>query len=154
MPVEIINATDEHVVRIVDMAQSLCDAAKCERWWVMSRNDTAAFVRHCIHDQESGCALVVVDDGDVCGCLVGAMRFVPLNASVKFAQEVILWVEPKHRGKKIGEKLVEYFVNWAENNCCELVAIGYTHGCTDKSVKAICERMKFEPLETMHIRRF
>ena len=153
MSVVIQRARYEDLDTMVEMARKLCAAARCERWWAMSDSDVRALIEQGVHWSNPICSLVAFVDDVPVGCIVGAMRFNPMNNAVRFAQEIIMWVDSSQRGQGIGRKLVEAFVAWAKERGVDLVAVGYTHGCTDESVTGICDKLGFEPLETNYVRR-
>lgn len=144
----------ERIVDVQRMIEDLCRESDCGKWWSTDAKDVQTFIVDCLVGPLGYCAVAIdSESGETSGCLLGFAGELPFNHKVRVAREVILWADPKHRGKSVGETLVKDFVEWSREAGAELASIGSTYGFGEKHIKKIADGLGFELQETMYLRR-
>jgi GNAT superfamily N-acetyltransferase len=144
----------QRIADIHRMIETLCRDSDCGRWWSTDAADVMTFIHECRLGPFGYCGAAVdpVTD-ETTGCLLGFIGELPFNRKVLVSREVILWVEPRYRGRSIGELLSSDFAEWSKSKSAMLVSIGSTYGFGESYIKKIADALGFEIQETMYLRR-
>jgi len=144
----------QRIADIHRMIETLCRDSDCGRWWSTDSADVMAFIHECRTGPLGYCAVAVDQNTDeTAGCLLGFIGELPFNRSIRVAREVILWVDPQHRGHALGDKLCTDFASWAKESGASMASIGSTYGFGEAHIKKIADALGFEIQETMYLRR-
>ena len=147
------DAAGERIADIHRMITSLWNESGCSKWLPANPADVMAFIHEC--RGACGYCAVAVDSetDDTAGCLLGFIGELPFNRKVRVAREVILWVDPQHRGHALGDKLCSDFAAWSKESGASMASIGSTYGFGEAYIKKIADSLGFEVQETMYLRR-
>jgi len=99
-----------------------------------------------IEDPRKLC-LVLDDDGALCGVLAASWTVSPL-APVRIAQELVFWVDPKHRGRAARRMLAAYEA-WARAEGCAAAGLS---GLNDPRVSRFFSVAGFELIENKFLK--
>jgi RimJ/RimL family protein N-acetyltransferase len=145
---------EKRIADILRMVIRLCVDSGCGRWWEADESDTMDLILGC-HNRDRGYCAVVIDEqsNKTAGCLVGFIGELPFNHKVLVSREVALWVDPEHRGKALGDLIVNDFMAWSKENGASMVSIGSTYGFGEEHIKKIADANGFELHERMYLRR-
>jgi GNAT superfamily N-acetyltransferase len=103
-------------------------------------------------DQEL-CPVAVID-GEVVGFLLGLQFPALLNANIMVGTEIAWWVEPEHRSKPIGVKLLKYIEKQAQSKKLKFWSMMCLEKLNADGLESIYERMGYKKAERTYIRLF
>jgi len=103
-------------------------------------------------DQEL-CPVAVID-GEVIGFLLGLQFPALLNTNIMVGTEIAWWVEPEHRNKPIGVKLLKYIEYQAQNKNLKLWSMMCLEKLNADGLESIYERMGYKKAERTYMRIF
>ena len=72
---------------------------------------------------------------------LGCCRFDEVMPGV--AHVLAMWVEPEHRGTKVGAEILQTLIDWAQNKGAGVVRLGVTEG--NSPAEALYRSRGFEP---------
>lgn len=102
-------------------------------------------------DMPEGC-LLVADAGEVIG-MTGAMVHAHyFNASHRTGQELFWWIDPEHRGSKIGLEMFLALESWARSQGAQTFVMGALHAQSPEKVGQFYERNGYAPLEHTYMK--
>jgi GNAT superfamily N-acetyltransferase len=97
---------------------------------------------------------VAVIDGEVVGFLLGLQFPALLNANIMVGTEIAWWVEPGHRSKPIGVKLLKYIEKQAQSKKLKFWSMMCLEKLNADGLESIYERMGYKKAERTYIRLF
>lgn len=104
----------------------------------------------CIQEIDAVC-IVAEKDGEIIGCILGHAGSHTFNP-VRIASEIMLWVEPDHRGvSRYAFNMLDAFEDWSKSRGCELshmVGLG-----ENPAVGKVYERRGYYAAERHYVKR-
>lgn len=133
---DIVEAGPQHLNRILEMCLrfgKLTDYAK----YIEPRQIGKVVASHLMDDNK-----VILINKEQTGMIFGLTA--PLIwGPAKTAIEMLWWVEPEERNRKLGKELVLAFENWAKKQGCELITLA----CLDDRVARMYKKAGFKLYE-------
>lgn len=114
--------------------------------------DRLAFLAHlCVTNQDYAC-FVAERNGQVIGLMVG-LKGQHFFSDSKYAADLALYVEPRHRGSTAAIRLVIEFSKWAEASGCNEIRCGVTTGINDEVGGKIYKRFGFHDGGRLYVKK-
>jgi GNAT superfamily N-acetyltransferase len=111
-----------------------------------------AILKRCLAQPDSWCGLVAEADGEVVGMLIG-FRSPYLFCSETSASDVVLYVEPAHRGSFSAVRLIRRFVEWARQKGAREVCLSTSLNVDSQRTSAFICRLGFTQVGGVFKRR-
>lgn len=105
----------------LDKAIVLCHGASFQANEVLHEDNARKFIESVI-DQE-GFFILLEHNDEPCGILIGIITKHPYFDIPSYAQEIVWFVEPEHRGNKKSVYMLRDFMKWAKEQECERVTM-------------------------------
>lgn len=105
------------------------------------------FEKYIIMDVTEGMVLVAVNNGEVVGGIAGAV-FQPLWTNSRGVLELFMFVDPEHRGTRLGKDLMDAYEYWAEHVArADFIQYPYFPDVHPEGIKKLYNRRGFTELE-------
>lgn len=143
------NANQNDVLDIVLSVKSFCKEIPHPAWSKFNSNKVKDLVTALI-DNPGGFVNVVEADGEIVGALIAFMSELPINDFI-FAQELMFWLDPKHRNGKSASQLINNYVDWSKANKCNFIRLSALDNVLEGKAGLLFKRKGFKPTETAYV---
>ena len=131
--------------------------AGAKRFWehapfdVPYKDGSALFYMDIAYDH--GLLLVAEHDGEIVGFAAGALAPMMGNNDYLVGSELAWWIEPEHRGGRLGIQLMKSLEAAAAANGCTFWSMIYMESCMPKVIEKMYLKMGYELKETTYGKR-
>ena len=102
---------------------------------------------------DQGLLLVAESGGQVVGFAAGALSPLMGNNDYLAGSELAWWVEPEHRGGRLGIQLMKGLENAARTAGCDFWSMIYMQSCMPEAVERMYQKMGYVLKETTYGKR-
>lgn len=99
-------ARDTEIDRLIPMVKMFHDEFLTEKGLTWNIMDSVDFLTYSI---DNGLILIVEEEDNLIGAILGEMGIWKFNTDLKIMYEVGWWIAPEHRGLELGTKLLDRF---------------------------------------------
>lgn len=148
--VSIRNANLEDVPRIIELAKQFHAVSGYE----CLELDDDTMQRLAFTSIEQSLCPVAEVNGEIVGFLLGLQFPALMNANVMVGTEIAWWVEPEHRNKPIGVRLLKYVEQQAKSKGLKYWSMMCLEQLNADGLESIYERMGYKKAERTYMRIF
>lgn len=116
----------------------------------VNTNKTVELISSLI-EHENGFVHLATFNDEVVGVLAAVLSELPVN-DFKMCQEIIFFVEPKHRNGKTSSKLIDAYVEWSKSTGCNFVRLSSLDPVLNSKAGILFKRKGFSETETAYVK--
>lgn len=152
MSYTIRDANHSDTLDLILSVKQFCKEIPHKAWSKVNTTKISELITSLI-DIPAGFVKVVVHDDEIVGCLIAVATELPINDFI-VSQELMFWLDKNHRNGKTSPKLIDAYVEWAENVGCNFVRLSSIDEILGGKAGVLFKRKGFVATETAYIKEF